>query len=95
MQETNNVTIETMNGRYNKLECRLAVMQEDFESLEDEYTELEDECIVLEKNYDTLKKEHSQFRIQFRVTPAALLSLAFIYSFLIYQILEAMFDFMP
>ena len=39
--------------------------------------------------------EHSQFRIQFRVTPAALLSLAFIYSFLIYQILEAMFEFMP
>ena len=59
-------------------------------------------CIYLSKitlemliEYYDEKKEHSQFRIQFRVTPAALLSLAFIYSFLIYQILEAMFDFMP
>ena len=59
-------------------------------------------CIYLSKitleamiEYYDHKKEHSQFRIQFRVTPAALLSLAFIYSFLIYQILEAMFDFMP
>ena len=49
---------------------------------------------MLIEYYDE-KKEHSQFRIQFRVTPAALLSLAFIYSFLIYQILEAMFEFMP
>jgi|TARA_B100000809_G_C15049090_1_gene498327 hypothetical protein len=44
--------------------------------------------------YD-IKKEHSKFRVQFRVTPAALLSLAFIYSFLIYQVLDAMFGFMP
>ena len=59
-------------------------------------------CIYLSKvtlemliEYYDEKKEHSQFRIQFRVTPAALLSLAFIYSFLIYQILGAMFDFIP
>ena len=59
-------------------------------------------CIYLSKvtlemliEYYDEKKEHSEFRIQFRVTPAALLTLAFVYSFLLYQILEAMFDFMP
>ena len=59
-------------------------------------------CIYLSKTtlemlieYYDVKKEHSQFRVQFRVTPAALLTLAFVYSFLLYQILEAMFDFMP
>jgi len=59
-------------------------------------------CIYLSKvtlemliEYYDEKKEHSEFRIQFRVTPAALLTLALVYSFLLYQILEAMFDFMP
>ena len=44
--------------------------------------------------YD-IKKQHSKFRVQFRGTSAALRSLAFIYSFLIYQVLDAMFGFMP
>ena len=41
------------------------------------------------------KKEHNKFRIRFRITPAALLGLALIYSVIIYQVLRAMFDFMP
>ena len=41
------------------------------------------------------KKEHNKFRIRFRITPAALLGLALIYSIIIYQVLRAMFDFMP
>ena len=45
--------------------------------------------------YYDVKKEHSKFRVQFRVAPAGLLTLAFVYSFLLYQILEAMFEFMP
>jgi hypothetical protein len=44
--------------------------------------------------YDT-KKQHSKFRVQFRVTPAVLLSLAFIYSLIIYKIIDTMFNFMP
>lgn len=44
--------------------------------------------------YDT-KKRHNKFRVQFRVTPAALLSLAFIYTLIIYKLLNTMFDFMP
>ena len=44
--------------------------------------------------YDT-KKKYSKFRVHFRVTPAALIILGFIYSLLIHQILRAMFDFIP
>ena len=59
-------------------------------------------CIYLSKltleslieYYDT-KKRHSEFRIRYRVTPAALLSLALLYSFLIYQILFNIFGFIP
>ena len=59
-------------------------------------------CIYLSKvtlemliEYYDVKKEHSKFRVQFRVSPAALLTLAFVYSFLLYKVLEAMFEFMP
>ncbi|MBL51729.1 MAG: hypothetical protein CMG57_07215 [Candidatus Marinimicrobia bacterium] len=41
------------------------------------------------------KKKFSKFRIQFRVTPAALISIGFIYSLILYQILSAMFSFIP
>ena len=59
-------------------------------------------CVYLSKvtlemliEYYDVKKEHSKFRVQFRVSPAALLTLAFVYSFLLYKVLEAMFEFMP
>ena len=59
-------------------------------------------CIYLSKitleiliEYYDHKKEHNKFRIRFRITPAALLGLALIYSVIIYQVLRAMFDFMP
>ena len=59
-------------------------------------------CIYLSKitlesliEYYDIKKKNSQFRIQFRVTPAALLGLALIYSFFAYNVLAAMFEFMP
>ncbi len=45
--------------------------------------------------YYDMKKEHSQFRVRFRVTPAALLGLALLYSLIVYQILSVMFEFMP
>jgi hypothetical protein len=41
------------------------------------------------------KKKHSKFRIQFRVTPAILFILAFLYSLVLYQILDSMFEFIP
>ena len=44
--------------------------------------------------YDT-KKEHSKFRVRFRVTPAALLSLALFYSIILYKILNAIFKIIP
>ena len=44
--------------------------------------------------YDT-KKEHSKFRVRFRVTPAALLSLALFYSIILYRILNAIFKIIP
>tara|TARA_B100000579_G_C22234981_1_gene577822 strand:+ start:236 stop:487 length:252 start_codon:yes stop_codon:yes gene_type:complete len=44
--------------------------------------------------YDT-KKEHSKFRVRFRVTPAALLSLALFYSIITYKILNAIFKIIP
>lgn len=42
-----------------------------------------------------LKKKNKKFKIKLRITPAALIILGFIYSLLIYQILKAMFDFIP
>ena len=44
--------------------------------------------------YDT-KKKHSEFRLRFRVTPAALLSLALFYSIILYKILNAIFKIIP
>ena len=44
--------------------------------------------------YDT-KKKHSEFRVRFRVTPAALLSLALFYSIILYKILNAIFKIIP
>ena len=44
--------------------------------------------------YDN-KKKYSEFRIKLRITPIALLSLGLFYSILVYQILDAMFGFMP
>jgi|TARA_B100000029_G_scaffold208760_2_gene206616 hypothetical protein len=41
------------------------------------------------------KKKFSKFRIHFRVTPAALIFVGCIYSLIIYQILSAMFNFIP
>ena len=41
------------------------------------------------------KKKFSKFRIHFRVTPAALISVGFIYTLIIYQVLSAMFSFIP
>ena len=45
--------------------------------------------------YYDKKTNHSKFRVRFRVTPLSLLILAFIYSFILYKILSAMFPFMP
>jgi hypothetical protein len=44
--------------------------------------------------YDN-KKKHSKFRVRFRITPAVLLSLGFLYSLIFYHILDAMFGFIP
>tara|TARA_Y100001968_G_C19145520_1_gene613575 strand:+ start:371 stop:622 length:252 start_codon:yes stop_codon:yes gene_type:complete len=44
--------------------------------------------------YDT-KKNHSEFRVKYRVTPAGLLILGFIYCFILYHFLNAIFDFLP
>ena len=44
--------------------------------------------------YDT-KKKHSEFRLRFRVTPAALLSLALFYSIILYKVLNAIFKIIP
>ena len=59
-------------------------------------------CIYLSKitieiliEYYDHKKEHNKFRIRFRITPATLLGLALVYSVIIYQVLKAIFDFMP
>ena len=41
------------------------------------------------------KKGHNEFRVRFRITPAALLGLGLIYSVIIYQVLRAMFEFIP
>ncbi len=46
-------------------------------------------------DYYNEKKQYNKFRVQFRITPAALLTLGFIYSFFIYKILDAIFEFMP
>ena len=59
-------------------------------------------CIYLSKitleslidYYDT-KREHSEFRVRFRITPAALLSLALFYSVILYKILNAIFKIIP
>lgn len=59
-------------------------------------------CIYISKvtlealiEYYDHRKRHSRFRVRFRITPAALLGLALIYSIILYQILGAMFDFIP
>ena len=59
-------------------------------------------CIYLSKitlealiEYYDHKKGHNEFRVRFRITPAALLGLALIYSIILYQVLRAMFEFIP
>ena len=59
-------------------------------------------CVYLSKitlealiEYYDHKKGHSEFRVRFRITPAALLGLALIYSIMLYQVLRAMFEFIP
>ena len=58
-------------------------------------------CIYLSKvTLETLieiydKKQYNDFRIQLRITPIILLSLALLYSILLYQILDAIFGIMP
>ncbi len=46
-------------------------------------------------DYYNEKKQFNKFRIKFRVSPIALLSLGFLYSFFIYKIFDAMFEIMP
>ena len=59
-------------------------------------------CIYLSKvTLETLiemydkKKQYNDFRIQLRITPIILLSLALLYSILLYKILDAIFGIMP
>jgi len=59
-------------------------------------------CIFLSKKsletiieYYDEKKNYSEFRVRLRITPSILLSLAFLYSFTIYHVLDAIFHFMP
>lgn len=41
------------------------------------------------------KKKHSKYRIKLRVSPGSLLSLAFIYSIILYKITNSIFSFIP
>ena len=59
-------------------------------------------CVFLSKitfksmiDYYNEKKQYNKFRIKFRISPFALLSLAFIYSFFLYQIFDNILDIMP
>ena len=59
-------------------------------------------CVYLSKitlealiEYYDHKKGHNEFRVRFRITPTALLGLALIYSIMLYQVLRAMFEFIP
>ena len=59
-------------------------------------------CVYLSKvSFENLiemydkKKEYSDFRIQFRITPIMLLGLGFLYSLLLYNLLEGIFGIMP
>ncbi len=59
-------------------------------------------CIYLSKitlqsfiEFYNNKKKYSEFRIKLRITPIVLLSLGLFYSILVYQIVDAMFGFMP
>ena len=46
-------------------------------------------------DYYNEKKQHNKFRVKLRISPASLLSLAFIYSLFFYKIFSRMFEFMP
>ena len=46
------------------------------------------------KIYDE-KKKYSKYRLQLRVSPGSLLSLAFVYSIVIYKIMNSIFNFIP
>lgn len=46
------------------------------------------------KIYDE-KKKYSKYRLQLRVSPGSLLSLAFVYSIVIYKIMNSIFNFTP
>ena len=46
------------------------------------------------KIYDE-KKKYSKYRLQLRVSPGSLLSLAFVYSIIIYKIMNSIFNFIP
>ena len=59
-------------------------------------------CVYLSKitlealiEYYDLKKGNNEFLVRLRITPAALLGLALIYSIMLYQVLRAMFEFIP
>ena len=59
-------------------------------------------CVYLSKitlealiEYYDHKKGHYEFRVRFRITPAALLGLALIYNIVLYQVLRAIFEFIP
>tara|TARA_B110000438_G_C15766048_1_gene629672 strand:- start:318 stop:569 length:252 start_codon:yes stop_codon:yes gene_type:complete len=45
--------------------------------------------------YYEKKTNYSEYRQQFRVTPFSLLSLGFLYTFMIYKLLSNLFSFMP
>ena len=49
---------------------------------------------ILIEMYDK-KKQYNDFRIQLRITPIILLSLALLFSILLYKILDAIFGIMP
>lgn len=41
------------------------------------------------------KKKYSKYRVQLRISPGTLLSLAFIYSIILYKIMNSLFNLIP
>ncbi len=41
------------------------------------------------------KKKYSKYRVQLRISPGSLLSLAFIYSIILYKIMNSLFNLIP
>ena len=59
-------------------------------------------CIYLSKislqsliNIYDEKKKYSKYRVQLRISPGSLLSLAFIYSIILYKIMNSLFNLIP